>query len=161
MQAAIRASAISPNNPNEQTRGSPRPGWPSSPIGVAMRAAETKTATQATDGEGAVAALHAMLDRIAAERTACEKLGDPQLAQRAGRKLLTAVACAADAVLADVATLQSAPEKLAAFLDKSATACMAAIEGLHKRAMLTEAAGEFTRGSRAADPRRGDYPPWG
>src|SRR5262245_23320951 len=104
--------------------------------------AETTRAAPATNGEKppdqAAALLDAMLDRIAAERAACEKLGDPELAQRANRNVLTAVACAADAVLADVNTLQSAPEKVAAFFDKSATACVAAIEGLHKRAVLTE-----------------------
>ena len=129
--------------------------------------AETKPATPAANGEGqsadAVAALDAMLDRIAAERVACEKLGDPALAQRATRNVLTAVACAADAVLADARTLQSAPDKLGAFFDKSATACIAAIEGLHKRANLADAAaGEFAPGRpRAADPRLGDYALWG
>ena len=119
--------------------------------------AETKPARAATNGEEpcdeAVAVLDAMLERIAAERAACEKLGDPELAQRAGRNVLTAVACAADAVLADVQMLQSAPDKVAAFFDKSATACVAAIEGLHKRAVLTEsAASKFASGGARHDP---------
>ena len=129
--------------------------------------AETKPATRAPGGESqpaeVVDRLDAMLDRISAERAACEKLTDPELAQRANRNLLTAIACAADAVLADAGTLHAAPDKLAAFFDKSATACVAAIEGLHKRAMLTEAAaGEFAPGgARAAEPRLGDYALWG
>jgi hypothetical protein len=126
-----------------------------------MRAtpAQTKAMPQAASerkSELSAAVLDAMLERISAERTACERLGDPELAQRAGRKLLTAVACAADAVLADANVLQSAPDKLAAFFEKSATACVAAIEGLHKRAMVSEAAGAL-----AAGPRRNEYPPWG
>ena len=127
--------------------------------------AESKSATQLTngDGEAAVAVLNSMLDRIEAERAAGEKLGDPALAQRATRNLLTAVACAADAVLADVNTLQSVPDKVGAFFDKSAPACLAAIEGLHKRAALNEAAADTFApgGPRPADPRLGDYAPWG
>ena len=131
-----------------------------------MRAtpAETKLATQATNGESQsadVVLLTAMLDRISAERVACEKLGDPELAQRASRKVLTAVACAADALLADAKTLHSAPEKIAAFFDKSATACVAAIEGLHKRATLTEAAADAPGRSRAADPLANPHLVWG
>ena len=129
--------------------------------------AEAKAATPATSGEGdsteSLNVLNAMLDRMEAERAACEKLGDPALSQRATRKVLTAVACAADAVLADAKTLQSAPDKLGAFFDKSATACVAAIEGLHKRTVLNEAAADAFApgGPRAADPRLGDYAPWG
>ena len=134
-----------------------------------MRAtpAETKPATQATNGESQsadVVLLTAMLDRISAERAACEKLGDPELAQRASRKVLTAVACAADAILADAKTLHSAPEKIAAFFDKSATACVAAIEGLHKRAVLADpaAADAFAAGRpRVADPLANSYVAWG
>jgi hypothetical protein len=129
---------------------------------------ETKSATQAANGEGRsadpVAALNEMLDRIAAERAACEKLGDPELAQRAGRKVLTAVACAADALLADAKTLHSAPDKLGAFFDKSATACVAAIEGLHKRAVLADpaAANQLAQAQpRAADPLANSYVAWG
>jgi hypothetical protein len=121
-----------------------------------MRAtpAQTKAMPQAASerkSELSAAVLDAMLERISAERTACERLGDPELAQRAGRKLLTAVACAADAVLADANVLQSAPPRRLL-----ATACVAAIEGLHKRAMVSEAAGAL-----AAGPRRNEYPPWG
>jgi hypothetical protein len=110
-----------------------------------MRAtpAETKPATQATNGEGQfadVALLTAMLDRISAERAACEKLGDPELAQRASRKVLTAVACAADALLADAKTLHSAPDKVGAFFDRIAAAFVTAIDGLHKRAVLADPA---------------------
>jgi hypothetical protein len=135
-----------------------------------MRAtpAETKPATQATNGEGQSAdvatLLTAMLDRISAERAACEKLGDPELAQRAGRKMLTAVACAADAILADAKTLHSAPDKVGAFFDKSATACVAAIEGLHKRAVLADpaAANQLAQAQpRAADPLANSYVAWG
>jgi hypothetical protein len=131
-----------------------------------MRAtpAQTKSAAQAAgerESDPAIAVLNAMLERISAERAACEQLPDPELAQRAGRKLLTAVACAADAVLADANMLQSAPDKLAAFYDKSAAACVAAIEGLHKRAMLAEAVGAFAPGPRATDPRRDDFALWG
>jgi hypothetical protein len=127
---------------------------------------ETKPTPQAAGDEtpdDSVAALTAMIERMSAERAACETLGDPALAQRATRKVLTAVACAADAVLADANTLQSAPDKLGAFFDKSATACVAAIEGLHKRADLNEAAADAFApgGPRAADPRLGDYAPWG
>ena len=131
-----------------------------------MRAApaETKSATQAT-GEGrpddSAAVLIAMIERMSAERAACEKLGDPELAQRASRKVLTAVACAADAVLGDGTTLQSAPDKVGAFFDKSATACVAAIEGLHKRADLTATDGIAPGRPRAGDPRLGDYALWG
>jgi hypothetical protein len=126
-----------------------------------MRATSAEiTAAAATNGEGQPDAttrlLDAMLDRIAAERDACEKLPDPELARRAGRNVLAAVACAADAIIANANLLQSAPEKLAAFLEKSAAGYVAAIEGLHKRAVLTDAAA----GGRAADPRR-DYPVWG
>jgi hypothetical protein len=120
---------------------------------------ETKSATQAANGEGRsadpVAALNEMLDRIAAERAACEKLGDPELVQRAGRNMLTAVACAADAVLGDATTLQSAPEKIAAFFDKAAAGYVAAIDGLHKSAALAQAAAthEFAQTQpRAAHP---------
>jgi hypothetical protein len=132
-----------------------------------MRAspAETKSATQATDDDGQSAdsatLLSAMIDRIDAERAACAKLGDPALAQRATRNVLTAVACAADAVLADANTLQSAPDKLGAFFDKSATACLAAIDGLHKRADLTATDGIAPGRPRAGDPRLGDYALWG
>jgi hypothetical protein len=133
-----------------------------------MRAspAEAKSATQATDDDGqsdSATLLSAMIDRIDAERAACEKLGDPALAQRATRNVLTAVACAADAVLVDAKTLHAAPDKIAAFFDKSATACVAAIEGLHKRADLNEAAADaFAPGRpRAGDPRLGDYALWG
>jgi hypothetical protein len=88
-----------------------------------MRATSAEiTAAAATNGEGQPDAttglLDAMLDRIAAERDACAKLPDPELARRAGRNVLAAVACAADAILANANLLQSAPEKLAAFLEK-------------------------------------------
>jgi hypothetical protein len=126
---------------------------------------ETKPMSPATDEgrpDDSADVLIAMIERMSAEQAACAKLGDPALAQRATRKVLTAVACAADAVLADANTLHSAPDKLGAFFDKSATACVAAIEGLHKRADLNEAANEFAPGRpRAGDPRRGDYAPWG
>jgi hypothetical protein len=105
---------------------------------------EAKPAMPAAKGEGesadAPAVLGEMLDRIAAERAACEKLGDPELMQRAGRNMLTAVACAADAVLADATTLHSAPEKIAAFFDKAAAGYVQAIEGLHRRAARADAA---------------------
>jgi hypothetical protein len=136
---------------------------------IAMRSspAEIKPAMAPTTGEDAAtdgaSALREMVERIDAERAACEQLGDPELAQRAERKLLTAVACAADAVLGDARTLYSAPDKVGAFFDKSATACVAAIEGLHKRAVLNDAAAdEFAPGrSRAGEPFAGAYAMWG
>jgi hypothetical protein len=105
---------------------------------------ETKSTPQATTGEetlpDSATALSEMIERMAAERAACEKLGDPELAQRAGRKVLTAVACAADALLADAKTLHSAPDKLGAFFDKAAAGYVQAIDGLHKRAVLADPA---------------------
>jgi hypothetical protein len=127
-----------------------------------MRAspAETGSATHDTNGEAqaAAAVLNRLIERMSAEQAACEKLGDPELARRAGRNLLTAVACAADAILANAQMLQSAPDKVAAFFDKSATACVAAIEGLHKRAVLTDLA---AGAARAPGPRLDDYAVWG
>ena len=131
-----------------------------------MRAtpAENRPATPASKGAGepadTVDALAAMLERIVAERLVCEKLDDPALVQRAERNVLTAVACAADAILADAKALQSAPDKVAAFFDKSATACVAAIDGLHKRAALA-AADDFTPGPRGADAQENAISPWG
>jgi hypothetical protein len=129
-----------------------------------MRAtpAETRAATPEGQSDGA-AALDAMLDRISAERAACEKLSDPELAQRAGRNVLAAIACAADAVLADATMLQSAPDKLAGFFEKSAAACIGAIDALHKRAVLTEAAANAMAPgrSRVADSRLDDFAVWG
>jgi hypothetical protein len=138
------------------------------PLESAMRSTpQAKPTMPAAKGEGesvdVPAGLNEMLDRIAAERAACEKLGDAELMQRAGRNVLTAVACAADAVLADATTLHSAPDKIAAFFDKSAAAYVAAIEGLHKRAALMAAsAGDVAAGGmRAADSRLDDYAVWG
>ena len=131
-----------------------------------MRATPAEGSAIADNGEGppdaAPQLLDAMLERIAAERAACEQLTDPELAQRAGRKVLTAVACAADAVLAGANILQSAPDKLGAFFDKSATACVAAIEGLHKRATLAEAAANgFAPARPAVDPLARSIAAWG
>jgi hypothetical protein len=88
---------------------------------------------------------------------ACEALDDPDLARRAGRKLLAAVACAADALLRDGAkTLHAAPDKVAAFFDKSAAAFVQAIEGLHKRAALIDVAALDAKQIAPARPRAAD-----
>jgi hypothetical protein len=82
------------------------------------------------------------IERIAAAMAACEKLGDCDLARRAGRALLAAAACAADALLADGgAALNAAPDKFGAFFDKAAAGYVQAIDGLAKRAALAEEAG--------------------
>ena len=79
--------------------------------------------------------------RIAAELAACEKLGDPELARRAGRTLLAVVACATDALLADGGqALHTAPDKVGAFFDKAAAGYVQAIDGLAKRGVLADAA---------------------
>jgi hypothetical protein len=127
--------------------------------------AETKPATAAANGEGQpgdiTTLLDAMLDRISAERVACEKLGDAELAQRAGRNVLTAVSCAADAVLGDAGTLHSAPDKVGAFFDKAAAGFVQAIDGLHKRAALMDVTRESAPGGARVDPRQSDYAMWG
>jgi hypothetical protein len=123
---------------------------------------DADSAARATDGDGAAVWTEA-IERIAAERAACEALGDPELARRAGRKLIAAIACASDAILADEPKiLQSAPEKLAAFFDKSAAGYVQAIDGLSKRAALAEATAGH--GIASARPRAVDappaFPPW-
>jgi hypothetical protein len=96
------------------------------------------------------------------ELAACEKLGDPELARHAGRILLAAVACAADALLADGGkALQAAPDKFGAFFDKAAAGYVQAIDGLTKRAALAQAAGNGCAAARnVADPPTPAYPPW-
>jgi hypothetical protein len=99
------------------------------------------------------------LQRIEAAMAACDAMGDSELARHAGRKLLAALACGADALLLDGAgTLHSAPDKVAAFFDKAAAGFAATIEGLHKRAVLLEAAAGHpatlaSRGPLALDAR--------
>jgi hypothetical protein len=108
-------------------------------------------------------AVEPFLARLAAEMEACEALGDDALARHTGRKLLAVAACAADELLRDGGeTLRAAPDKVGAFFDRAAAGYVAAIEGLHKRAVLTDlAAGEFAPGgARVADPRW-DYAVWG
>jgi hypothetical protein len=103
------------------------------------------------------AALRECLARLDAAMAACEALDDPDLARRAGRKLLAAVACAADALLRDGAkTLHAAPDKVAAFFDKSAAAFVQAIEGLHKRAALIDVAALEAKEIAPARPRAAD-----
>ncbi|HXW26059.1 MAG TPA: hypothetical protein VEK73_15050, partial [Xanthobacteraceae bacterium] len=89
-----------------------------------------------------------------------------ELVRHAGRKLIAAAACAADALLRDgAAGLHAAPDKVAAFFDKTAAGFLAAIEGLHKRAALMEAAAlearDITPGRpRPADPLAGAIAAW-
>ena len=106
------------------------------------------------------------LQRIEAALAACDAMDDIALARHAGRKLLAALACGADALLRDGAgTLHSAPDKVAAFFDKAAAGFAATIEGLHRRAVLIEAAAGHpatlalaldARGMTAAPPRLAD-----
>jgi hypothetical protein len=102
--------------------------------------------------------------RIAAEMTACEKLGDPELALHTGRKLLAAVACATDALLADGGhALQAAPDKFGAYFDKAAAGYVQAIDGLAKRAALADAAATgngLAPARRVTDPPLPAFPPW-
>jgi hypothetical protein len=103
----------------------------------------------------AVQARH--LQRIAAAMAACEAMGDVELARHTGRKLLAALACAGDALLLDGAgTLHAAPDKVAAFFDKAAAGFAATIEGLHRRAVLMEAAALDAKDIMAARPRAAD-----
>ena len=84
------------------------------------------------------------IERIAADLKACEALGDDELARRAGRKLLAAVGVAADALLCDGGKgLQTAPDKIGAFFDKSAAGFVQAVEGMHRRAVLAQAGDAF------------------
>jgi len=120
------------------------------------------------DGPAEAARPHAgdartdQIDRIMRELAACEKLGDPELARRTGRILLAVVACAADALLADGGkALQAAPDKFGAFFDKAAAGYVQAIDGLAKRAVLAQAAGNGCAVARnVADPPTPTYPPW-
>ena len=97
------------------------------------------------------------LDRIIGELAACEAMGDGELTRHAGRKLLAAVAGAADALLLDGGrTLQAAPDKVAAFFDKTTAGFVAAIEGLHKRTVLMQTAALEASEIVPARPRRPD-----
>jgi hypothetical protein len=81
------------------------------------------------------------LERIIAQLAACGAMSDVELARHTGRKLMAALACAADVLLLDGAkTLHAAPDKVAAFFDKAAAGFAQTLEGLHRRAVLTEAA---------------------
>jgi hypothetical protein len=94
------------------------------------------------------------LEMIDAAMAACDTMGDVALARHAGRKLLAALACGADALLRDGAgTLHSAPDKVAAFFDKAAAGFATTIEGLHKRAVLLEPAAIGAQEMTAAPPR--------
>jgi len=96
-------------------------------------------------------------ERIAAALAACDALDDAALARHAGRKLLAALACGADALLRDGAgTLHAAPDKIAAFFDKAAAGFAATIEGLHKRAVLLDATPRDAPETAAARPRPAD-----
>jgi hypothetical protein len=96
------------------------------------------------------------VERIAAQLTACEAMGDVELARHAGRKLMAALACAADMLLRDGGKgLHAAPDKVAGFFDKAAAGFAQTLEGLHRRAVLAEAADASESPSarpRAADP---------
>jgi hypothetical protein len=106
------------------------------------------------------------LDRIIAELAACAAMADVDLARQAGRKLLAVMACAADALLLDGGkTLQAAPDKVGAFFEKSAAGFVQALDGLHKRAALTEAVHEANdmvgARPRADDPLAAAIAAWG
>jgi hypothetical protein len=106
------------------------------------------------------------LDRIIAELAACEAKGDNELTRHAGRKLLAVMACAADALLLDGGkTLQAAPDKVGAFFEKSAAGFVQALDGLHKRAALTEAVHEANdmvgARPRVDDPLAAAIAAWG
>jgi len=142
---AILAPADFSNKSNEAGR-SPRQGRGRLRLDSAMRSTpETKPAMPAANGDSQlaapVAASDELIERIAAELAACDGLGDPELARQTGRKLLAVVACAADALLRDGgAALRAAPDKFGAFFDKAAAGYVAAIDGLHKRAVLADLA---------------------
>jgi hypothetical protein len=109
-------------------------------------------------------ALREEVARVAAAMTACEALGDDALARHAGRKLFAAVACAADALLRDGGkVLQAAPDKVGAFFDKAGAGFVQAIDGMHRRAVLKDAAlagdGNAPR-PRAADPLAPAFAAW-
>ena len=94
-----------------------------------------------SENEKAQAALDAFLARLDAEINGYEALGDAELARHVGRKILAVAACAADRLLRDGGeTLRAAPDKIGAFFDKAAAGYVQAIDGLHKRAVLTDAA---------------------
>lgn len=79
--------------------------------------------------------------QLDAAMRACEQLDDPALARHTGRTLLAVVGCATDALLRDGGVaLQAAPDKFGAFFDKAAAGYVQAIDGLHKRAGLMDAA---------------------
>jgi hypothetical protein len=105
------------------------------------------------------------LERIAAAMAACEAMGDVVLARHAGRKLMAAVAAGAEVLLADGGnTLHVAPDKVGAFFDKAAAGLVQAIDAMHKRAALTEAARETDAMTparpRPADPLAGAIAAW-
>jgi hypothetical protein len=113
---------------------------------------------KATDGSGEgptpelLARYQESIERIAAERAACEALGDDALARRTGRTLLAVVGCAADALLRDGGqALTAAPDKFGAFFDKAAAGFVQTIAGMHNRAVLMEVAAR-AGGEDAAGP---------
>jgi hypothetical protein len=107
------------------------------------------------------------LERINALMAACDAMGDVDLARHTGRKLMAALACAADMLLRDGAkTLHAAPDKVAGFFDKAAAGFAQTLEGLHKRAVLTEVpaldASEISPARpRPADPLADAIAAWG
>src|SRR5262249_51263980 len=109
-------------------------------------------------------ALDAFLTNLDDAMRACEALGDDALARHAGRKLFAAVACAADALLRDGGKgLHAAPDKVGAFFDKAAAGFVQAVDGMHLRAVLKEAApaddGNAPR-PRTADPLTPAFAAW-
>jgi hypothetical protein len=94
-----------------------------------------------SENEKARAAIDAFLARLDEEMSGCAALGDGELVRHTGRKLLAVLACGTELLLRDGGTaLYGAPDKIGAFFDRAAAAYATAIEGLHKRAVLTEAA---------------------
>jgi hypothetical protein len=107
------------------------------------------------------------VDRLRAEMAACERMGDIALVRHAGRKVLAAVACSADALLGDGGkTLHAAPDKVGAFFDRAAAGLVQSVDGLIKRTALMEAAALAAKEiapapPRPADPLAGAIAAWG
>jgi hypothetical protein len=169
MQAAILAPAASKQNRTLArlalpAKASVRAGA-RDPLPMRSSEPAMKPPTHSTDAPPHDAdALREEVARVAAAMTACEALGDDALARQAGRKLFAAVACAADALLRDGGQgLRAAPEKVGAFFDKAAAGFVQALDGMHRRAVLKDAAlacdAEAPR-PRAADPLAPAFAAW-
>ena len=118
---------------------------------------DTDTAERDTDAQ------RKFLEYVEAAMAACEGFADEALARHTGRKLLAVVSCAADALLRDGGVaLAGAPDKVGAFFERAAAGYVAAIEGLHKRAVLADAAANgFAPARPVVDPLARSIAAWG